>query len=254
MRTAIKNRTLLSIRKKEKDVFVRSEKTETKILGNFSKPTLLQFEAIQNAFDFYNTQLFLPEFGTKLSPVFFSLNDNYRRTSKGYYAYDKYTNKSGDVFSLINITPEHLNQRFENVMSTLVHEMAHHFQYTQGKSKGRKLLYHNKEFASIMERLGLICSDTGRLGGKKTGKRMTHYILDGGKFELLTAFAPSKIRIPFKLNQNITIQGLKTLEEERLTEQKRKVKYECISCNSRVWGKPNLQISCVACDTMFEQA
>ena len=34
-----------------------------------------------------------------------------------------------------------------------------------------------------METLGLIPSDTGRPGGKRTGQIMGHYVSDGGRFE-----------------------------------------------------------------------
>src|SRR5690606_37233909 len=43
--------------------------------------------------------------------------------------------------------------------------------------------YHNKEWADKMEQVGLMPSNTGEPGGKRTGDRMTHYILQGGAFE-----------------------------------------------------------------------
>ena len=43
--------------------------------------------------------------------------------------------------------------------------------------------YHNREWAARMETLGLIPSDTGRPGGKRTGQSMGHYVSDGGPFE-----------------------------------------------------------------------
>ncbi|WP_396146069.1 SprT-like domain-containing protein [Flavobacterium sp.] len=231
---------------RNKNFVIQNPEVETQILGDFSKPTLLQFNAIQSAFDFYNLQLFYPVFGKKLSPVMFSLNDS-RRKSLGYYAFDKYVDQYQNVFSLINLTPEFLSNDVYSVMSVLVHEMAHHYQYTLGKKKGRISSYHDKEFAQIMEELGLICSSTSRPGGYKTGIKMGHYIVKGGKFETLTQFIPNDILTPFKINKNGARRLNRILREEKYAEQKVKVKYSCPNCDTKVWGKPNLNISCTPC-------
>ena len=213
----------------------------------FPKPTILQFEALQSSFDYYNNNLFIPVFNQLLPPVIFSLNDNSRRTSKGYYSFDKYKDDAGNVFSLINITPEYLNNPFITVMGTLVHEMCHHYQYLFGKKAGQKRSYHDLEFASIMECTGLICSCTGKEGGKKTGYKMTHYILEGGIFESLTLLAPDSLKTPFVLNAPRGIRELKTPQEHSKT----KICYQCSVCQNKVWGKPNLQISCVPCGKLM---
>jgi predicted SprT family Zn-dependent metalloprotease len=237
----------------KKNSTVRNKKSEpsttgSQITGDFSKPTLLQFTALQQAYDFYNQELFFPIFTEILSPVMLSLNDNHRRRYVGYYAFDKYKDEQGNILSLINLTPEYLNQPFMEVMSTLVHEMCHHYQYTLGVKKGRRTPYHDKEFAGIMERVGLICSSTGKPDGKKTGIGMSHYLLDGGMFERLTQNAPETLKSPFTLNNNFFIRENDS-NEEKVKIQKQKIKYECSKCNAKVWGKPNLEIRCIPCNT-----
>ncbi len=66
-------------------------------------------------------------------------------------------------------------------LSTLVHEMVHQWQFHFGKAGRRG--YHNKEWAALMERVGLMPSDTGQPGGRKVGQSMTHYIITGGAFD-----------------------------------------------------------------------
>jgi hypothetical protein len=58
----------------------------------------------------------------------------------------------------------------------MVHLEQHHF------GKASRNGYHNKQWAAWMERIGLMPSNTGEPGGKRTGQRMSHYILPDGAF------------------------------------------------------------------------
>jgi predicted SprT family Zn-dependent metalloprotease len=233
---------------RNKNIEAENSKPALQNTKGFSKPTLLQFNALQKAYDFYNVRLFKPVFGELLPPVMLSLNDNHKNKYLGYYAFDRYVDENGTILSLINITPEHLNRSFTKVMSTLVHEMCHHYQYNFGVKKGRRSPYHNLEYARIMERVGLICSNTGQIGGKQTGIQMTHYILEKGKFEKLTLRAPQSLKTPFTLNKNVFRREESDQRDDKIKAQKQKIKYECPLCNTKVWGKPNLEIRCIPCN------
>jgi predicted SprT family Zn-dependent metalloprotease len=65
-------------------------------------------------------------------------------------------------------------------MSTIVHEMVHHWQHHLGKPS--RSTPHNTEWANKMEAIGLMPSSTGQPGGKRTGHRVADYILPGGAF------------------------------------------------------------------------
>ena len=67
------------------------------------------------------------------------------------------------------------------VLSTLAHEMVHQLQHHEGKA-GR-WGYHNKQWGRWMKEIGLYPSDTGEPGGSETGRRMTHYVVAGGRFD-----------------------------------------------------------------------
>lgn len=81
----------------------------------------------------------------------------------------------------ISINPDFMNREDRDWHSTLVHEMCHLWQEDFGRpSRGG---YHNSQWADKMIQVGLMPSDTGEAGGKRTGQSITHYIIPGGKFE-----------------------------------------------------------------------
>lgn len=69
----------------------------------------------------------------------------------------------------------------KEILSTLVHEMVHVWQYRNG-TPGRRG-YHNREWARKMKEVGLQPSTTGKRGGMETGEAVTHYIIPDGPFD-----------------------------------------------------------------------
>lgn len=99
------------------------------------------------------------------------------------FAANKWGNAQGEEVHEIALNPEYLaTQDVKRVMSTLVHEMCHLQQYSEGEI----VRTHNAGFAERMEKVGLITSTTGKKGGKKTGKSMDHYIEECGLFDVVT--------------------------------------------------------------------
>jgi ribosomal protein S27AE len=83
--------------------------------------------------------------------------------------------------------------------------------------------------------LGLMPSDTGAPGGKRTGQRVSHYVIPDGAFA--HAFAARKFAVPYYDRAG----------ESGVTRKKRKVAYTCPSCDDKVWGKPDVQPHCGKC-------
>ena len=96
----------------------------------------------------------------------------------------------------IALNPAHFAGRTPaEMLSTLVHEMAHLWQHHFGKPS--RSGYHNKEWAAKMREIGLIPTDTGQPGGKDTGQKVTHNIEEGGRFDqACTAFLATGTRHP----------------------------------------------------------
>jgi hypothetical protein len=115
--------------------------------------------------------------------------------------------------------------------------MCHEWQQAFGKPSSGG--YHNKEWAAAMETLGLMPSNSGMVGGKRTGQQMQHYIIPGGAYA--QAFA-ALAATGWKLNLQSTIH---TGGEKKPPS---KVKFTCLSCGSNMWGKPDSKDICGECN------
>nr|DAJ12277.1 MAG TPA: SprT-like family [Bacteriophage sp.] len=128
------------------------------------KPTKEQYQALQGAFDYFNEKLFKDS----LPQVMLTLNRE--RNTFGYYCPSVWTKaqeaEDETTWGEIALNPDyifHSGRTERDVYSTLVHEMCHLWQEYDGSAPRR--CYHNKDFAEKMERVGLITSNTGEVGG-----------------------------------------------------------------------------------------
>jgi hypothetical protein len=107
-----------------------------------------------------------------------------------------------------------------------------------------------------MENLGLMPSNTGRPGGKKTGQQMTHYVVEGGLFETV---CKELLAENFKISWaacHVPIEKFSPSPPtggEPMPKSKGRGKYTCAGCGAFVWGKPNLKIICGHCQREFSQ-
>ena len=119
--------------------------------------------------------------------------------------------------------------------STLVHEMVHLKQHHFGNPSRNG--YHNKEWADMMDAVGLAPTDTGEPGGKRTGQKVTHYIVEGGPFDL--AFKAHPFVVPY----------YDRLRDPEAAQRKLKFTYICSNDDEhRLTGKPGLEPHCGLCD------
>lgn len=228
--------------------------------------TIETYNELQNAYDFFNDQLF----NNALPPCLITLQREKR--TLGYYSRNRFVNAKGEQIDELAMNPSYFGVRtIAETLSTLCHEQVHTYQFHFGNPSRNG--YHNKEWANKMEEIGLMPSNTGRIGGKKTGQQMTHYIISGGKFEkackkLLTKkfklswydrFPPvteEAVKIKFEsedenqknddgeLDNNSAID-LELLSFPILEENKsNRDKYKCPTCGNQVWGKPNMKLKC----------
>jgi len=204
-------------------------------------PTHEQFTRYQSAFVYFNESLF----GGALPPAM--LNFSRKAKSLGYFVPDAWGRAGGgDVVPEISLNPDYLEERgVKDTLSTPVHEMAHHWQQCFGEPGRRG--YHNKEWAEKMKQLGLYPSSTGAPGGKETGQRMSHYIVDGGAFDDAYQRMPPDVALPWSTKCRLDAIGgpKKPLS---------KVPYVCPGCETKVWGKPGLgSLVCGDCGDSFEE-
>jgi len=148
-----------------------------------------------------------------------------------------------------------------DIFSTLVHEMCHLWQWEFGHYS--RSGYHNKEWAKKMIEIGLMPSDTGKVGGKKTGQHMTHFIIKNGAYELAFLEMPKDFILPFtSLEGDIMkslIEGVDAPTSPKLkgksvksipAKVNSKTKFSC-PCGENAWGKPTLNLRCQKCGGDF---
>lgn len=195
---------------------------------------------LQDAFEFFNGALFagrLPEAMVIL---------HRKRGARGYFAPKSWTVRDrngkrleGDGGRLheVAICPDACAGRTDiDVLSTLVHEMAHLWQERYGKpSRGG---YHNGQWVEEMKRIGLDPWSMST-GDKGTGNQVTHKIRAGGFFETAA--------IKF-LGQHTGRLGFEALVPEKKPKAaKSKVKFQCPDCDMAAWAKPTAELACGVC-------
>ena len=195
--------------------------------------TPAEYKAFQEAYDFFNAQLFA---GT-LPHVLVTL----QRQAKalGYFSPERFTGRiEKTAVHELALNPDTFSDRSdEEILSTLAHEMAHVWQQTHGTAPRRS--YHDREWAAKMKEIGLQPSTTGEPGGKETGQSMTHYIIAGDPYA--KAYAKLKAK-GFQLHWQSAPAG-----KEAKAKKASKTKFTCPDCGQNAWAKADALLICGAC-------
>lgn len=187
--------------------------------------TTQQYKAFQKAFDFWNRELF----NNALPNVILTFSRH--KGAVGFFVPNLWHNTEGLNACEIALNPDYFADRdYKESMSTLVHEMCHLWQEVDGTKSRRN--YHNKDFAEKMESVGLITSDTGKEGGKRTGQNMTHYIKSGGKFDKLYDKLPNEAIIPFSAESLLNPSNKKKVKKGKAS-----FTFVCPVCGQEVKAK-----------------
>lgn len=202
---------------------------------NFSART---YELLHAAFDYFNDEMF----DGRLPPAMLVLHR--KRGAHGYFHAEQWRLRgedAGDEGGLheIALNPQTMGRTAREVLSTLVHEMAHHWQQVYGKpGKGG---HHNKEWGEKMDELGLTPTSTGQPGGKRTGRKVTHMIEPEGLFEehcgVFLETHPDAVGV-------FAVTTPKAAKKKDLS----KVPHICGGCDAKVWGKLGIRVYCADCD------
>jgi SprT-like family protein len=215
-------------------------------------PTTQAYHELELTFDFFNGELF----DGKLPPCLATLQRKGSNTY-GYYSPARFATADGQTTAEIAINPRHIkNRSFAQVASTLVHEMAHHWQYVFGApSRGG---YHNREWAEKMLSLGLRPSRTGLREGPMTGQSMTHVIMPGGRFE--RAVEKLRLMLPaftwFDANAaQLLPKGLEDLDlvAPPPTLSGRRTVYRCPTCCLRAESTSGAYLICGKCERQMDR-
>jgi predicted SprT family Zn-dependent metalloprotease len=197
--------------------------------------TLENYKVFEDAYKFFNEKLF----DNKL-PECLIVFQQRKSNVLGSFSSKRYCSRSGDEFaSELTLNPDNfINRSDEEILSTLVHEMCHTWQIDVENEKPTK--YHDKQWGELMECLGLIPSNTGKEGGKKTGIQMTQYIDEQGRF--------SNYAKEFLANNKLKWNRISS-DNVRIKKERRKSKFKfiCSDCGQIAWGKEDAEIICGKC-------
>lgn len=202
---------------------------------------------LQHAFDHFNRRLFKD----KLEPVIFS-NVRLKKTL-GYFWPSQWARRAdlkGKAHEIgLDFSRLH-GETDKEVMSTLVHEMAHQLIQQIGKAPAKP--YHCKFWVAAMHMVGLnpIILDTkGQPTGKLTGPNSSHEIVKGGKFD---EAASELLKEGFKFVWKCEA----VIEPEKKPKAKKKAgakaKHTCPECEANAWGKPTLKLLCGECEVPMQ--
>jgi predicted SprT family Zn-dependent metalloprotease len=194
---------------------------------------------LNSAFDHFNKTLF----ENKLPRCIITIAS--KGKVYGHYVKERFICRKGDGLKLKNqfvdeiaLNPDCFDRDDILVLSTLVHEMAHLWQYEHGKPS--RTGYHNKEWGTKMEELGLMPSSTGKQEGKRTGQKMSHYIIYGGLFEKRANEYLDRFKVDYR--------GQRMISGEKKKKTVSKLKYTCSECGLNAWAKPGSNLMCGDCE------
>tara|TARA_R100000426_G_C4823188_1_gene111429 strand:- start:58 stop:732 length:675 start_codon:yes stop_codon:yes gene_type:complete len=191
------------------------------------------YKHLQAAFDHFNAALF----GGELPPAMLTINTS-KRNCHGYAWQDRFEHvETGAKVSEISMNPDSFARGLREAMGTFVHEMAHHWEHTCSRETVSRGGYHNKTWANKMESVGLMPSDNGQPGGKRTGQSVTHYIISDGPFAAAFDAMPASIKLDW--------HGISQATPTRKRPKANKIKYQCSECGANAWGKLGLGLACV---------
>jgi len=206
-----------------------------------------QYEKFDYLLKYYNKELFKD----KLNDCMITMNRR-SRARAGFFISHNWKNKLSENETCIHeigLNPDYFFGDDAEWHSTLVHEIVHLWQEDYGKPSRRN--YHNKQFSEKMEEVGLMTSSTGKPGGARTGRSMSHYIIpDGPFFNAYNRLTEKEINYI----SSFSIIPSKDTEvpevNQKIKKNESKSKYTC-SCGNNVWGKPGLIIICGVCNKNY---
>lgn len=180
-----------------------------------------------------------------------------------YHRADSKNDKSTPALPQILINADTFDRKDDiAILSTLVHEMVHHWQHSSGHpSRGG---YHNKEWAQKMQEVGLEPSTEGIYDannpalptildaeqiqnaqeGKRTGQAVSHYISPHGAFK---RWAERLVAGGFSLHLGGWEDRAAAAAAAAARKKNSKTKFTCPTCKANAWAKPDSKLVCGAC-------
>lgn len=203
--------------------------------------TAKEYGNLDMAYQHFNSTLFDGE----LPDCIITLNR--KKGTRGYFHYKKFISRdeSKRLVSEIALNPdEFIDRSNTEILSTLVHEMVHLWQYYSDVPC--RVGYHDKTFAAKMKEVGLQPSSDGTVDGKETGQKMTHYIIQSGKFDQFCE------QFLDELQDGLNWNSAPDIVEPKGKRKSSRAKFTCPDCGQNAWAKHEARLACGDCQVALE--
>ncbi len=196
--------------------------------------TMQEYQTLDGAYKFFNRKLFASSL-----PECLIVMQRKGKRNLGYFHPNRFThrldqNKHTDEISL---NPDNFHgQTDEDILSVLAHEMVHLWQ--QHFDEPPRGGYHDKRWGRKMDEIGLLPTNTGQPGGKRTGQQMHHYVIPEGPFDIACKDFLSS-------GKNLNWNSLPIMSAK---SPRSKSKFTCPDCNQNAWAKPTARLICGICE------
>jgi hypothetical protein len=199
-------------------------------------PTVELAKAYNALYDYFNHSIFEKVFGQPLPrPI---LNFSRQKNAVAvFYANSWKDPMTGDVSDEISLVPEWTGRDPRDVLSSMVHEMAHYKDKLDGttpKTPG----YHGRTWFKIMERIGLPPRPLS-----KTMLSVSHTIDPDGIYAKAFETMPKSLTFPFVTARPVQYAGKKN---DNLSGKR--ARYECPSCGLIARAPSQKNLICGDCD------
>lgn len=199
---------------------------------------------------FYVDELICPE----VTVSFVNGRDDY-----GWCRVREISQITNEVRHEINITPDYINRPIEEVVTAMLHEMAHLYNMLYGiKDVSNNGYYHNKKFKDTADAHGLHISRRGYYGwtiinmSGKTAEWVAQLpsldeIVENRKFALKNK---EKER---KAGASCSEKAIGTTRSEYNGNKEFSIKYVCDACGAVVRSTKQVNVVCGHCDAPFRR-
>lgn len=255
-------------------------------IDSIMHPTNELYTSLIEAYEHFNVALFKGELPTVIFTV------QRQKGVMGYFAPDRWDGFNDKNCSEISINPAYIgNSRLIEVMQTLVHEMVHCWQHCLG-NPGRDYYHNKEWALKMIEVGLMPSSTGepgGRITGQKMADYIIEegafyrafqelYVNKGFQLGWIDRRALPRLFDPVisaigsidgasnETASSEVAETMPTLSEllkptessksnfliPEVPKRQTRTRYICTGCNSKIYGKAQLNILCVDCDQLFE--
>lgn len=216
-------------------------------------PTAEAYGEWQAALDFFNERLF----GGELPNVMLTFTR--RPRVLGYFCAGAFRDEDGAIAHEIAMNPVWFAaQGHIGCYQTLAHEMCHLWRHLCGGRNRKGGLgapgYHDTVWANRMEAIGLMPSDTGQPGGKRTGYRVSDYVIEAGPFDLACRellIAGQTITWRDSRGTNLRLDPNNPTAAPGTnsgTSKSTRTRFVCTCCEMKAYARASARFACLDCD------